>query len=69
MNNNGFSPSKLIFGHNLNLPNFLDNKLSAQEKATSSDVASHISTSHVAEKGLVASELRSKLKLAVHRNV
>ena len=48
INNNGFSPAQLVFGRNPNLPNFLDNKLPAQEKPTSPDVALHISTLHAA---------------------
>ena len=31
INNNGFSPSQLVFGRNTNLPNFINNKLPAQE--------------------------------------
>ena len=62
-NNNGFRPAQLLFGRNRNLPNFLDNKLPAQENPISLDIASHISDLHA------PSESSSKLKLVVPKNI
>ena len=42
INNHGSSPSQLVFGKNTNLPNLIDNKLTAQEKLTLPDIALHI---------------------------
>ena len=69
LNNNGFSPAKLIFGRNMNLPNFLDNKLPVQENPTSPYIASHISALYAARRASVASQSSSKSKLALRKNV
>ena len=42
INNNGSSPSKLVFRRNTHLPNLTDNKLPAQENSRISDIALHI---------------------------
>ena len=34
INNNGFSPSQLVFGGTTTLPNFINNQLPAQETTT-----------------------------------
>ena len=69
INNNGFSPSQLVFGRNTNLPNIIDNKLPAQEKSTLPDIALHISALHAARKAFIATESSNKIKLALRKNV
>ena len=69
INNNGFSPSQLVFGRNTNLPNLNDNKLPAQEKSPLSDIALHISALDAARKTFVATESSQKIKLAQRKNI
>lgn len=69
INNNGFSPSQLVFGRNTNLPNIIDHKLPAQEKSTLPDIALHISALHAARKAFIATESSNKIKLALRKNV
>ena len=69
INNNGFSPAQLVFGRNKNLPNFLDNKLPAQENPNSPYIASHISALHAARSAFIASESSNELKLAVLKDL
>lgn len=61
--NNGFIPAQGAF-ESTNLPNFLENKLPAQESSVSPDIASHISALH-AEICLKI----FKLKLVVRWNI
>lgn len=50
INNNGFSPSQLVFGGNTNLPNFRNNQLPAQETTIKSpELALHIFALHVTQ--------------------
>ena len=70
INNNGFSPSQLVFGRNTNLPNFINNKLPAQETTCKSfDIGLHISALHAARKAFIETESSSKLKLALQKNL
>ena len=51
INNNGFSPSQLVFSRNINLPNFINSQLPAQETTIKSlELALHISALHAAQK-------------------
>ena len=69
-NNNGFSPSQLVFGRNTNLPNFISKKLPAQETTCKSfDTGLHISALHAARKAFIETESSSKLKLALKNNL
>lgn len=50
INNNGFSPSQLVFGGNTNLPNFRNNQLPAQETTIKSpELALNIFALHVTQ--------------------
>ena len=69
INSHGFSPAQLVFGRNTNLPNFLDNKIPAQENPTSPDIALHISSLHAARRAFIMSESSNKLKLAMRKNI
>lgn len=53
VNNNGFSPSQLVFGGNTNLPNFRNNQLPAQETTIKPpELALHIFALHVTQNAL-----------------
>ena len=61
INNNGFSPSQLVFGRNTNLPNFINNQLPAQETTIKSfELALHISLLHATQKAFIESESSNK---------
>ena len=64
INNNGFSPAQLVFGRNMNLPNFLDSKLPEQKNPTSPDIASHISALHAVKRAFITSEYSNKIKIS-----
>ena len=70
INHNGFSPSQLVFGQNPSLPNFINNKLPAQESVVKSpDIITHLTALHAARKSYVESESCNKLKTALRKNV
>ena len=51
------------------MPNFLDNKLLAQENPTSPDIESCISVLHAARRAFISSESSNKLNLAICKNI
>ena len=70
INYNGFSPSQLAVGQNPSLPNFINNKLPAQESAVKSpDIITHLTARHVARKSYIESESCNKVKTALRKNV
>ena len=70
INHNGFSPSQLVFGQNPSLPNFINNKLPAQESVVKSpDIITHLIALHAARKSYIESESCNKLKTALRKNV
>ena len=70
VNHNGFSPSQLVFGQNPNLPNFINNKLPAQEPVVKSpDIITYLTALHTARKSCIESESYNKLKTALRKNV
>ena len=70
INYNGLSPSRSVFGRNLNLPNTLNDTLPALEKSNySSDLARHIYTLYAAKQAFVSLESSDKIKLALKKNI
>ena len=58
-----FSPSQLVFRQNPSLPNFINNKLPAQE------IFIHLTALHAARKPYIESESCNKLKTALRKNI
>ena len=68
VNNNGFSPSQLVFGRNTNLPSTLIDKLPAPDgQPRSFTVGSHIAALHAARKAFVATESSEKIKRTLRK--
>ena len=66
INHNGFSPSQIVFEQNPSLPNFINNKLAAQESVVKSpDIITHLTALHAARKPCIESESCKKLKTAL----
>ena len=69
INNIGFGPAQLVFGHNCNLPNTLVDHLPALDKTIySSDLASYIYALHSARQAFVALESSNKIK-SIKKNI
>ena len=61
---------QLVFGQNPSLPNFINNKLPAQESVVKSpDIITHLTALHAARKSHIESESCNKLKTALQKNV
>ena len=70
INHNGFSPSQIVFEQNPSLPNFINNKLAAQESVVKSpDIITHLTALHAARKPCIESESCKKLKTALWKDV
>ena len=70
INNNGFWTSQLVYGHNSNLPNFINNQLPAQEtRIKLFELALHISPYHATLKSFIGSKSSNKLKLKNHQEI
>ena len=69
-NDNGFSPSQLVFGRNCNLPNTTNDILPALDKSNySSDLAKHIYALYAARQAFISLESTNKDKLALKKNI
>ena len=68
INNNGFSPSQLVFGSNTNSPSTFTDKLPALDRQLRRFTASnHITALHAARKAFVATESSEKIKRALQK--
>ena len=66
----GFNPNQLVFGRNLNLPSFLNDKLPALEGVfTSEVVASNLNAKHAARKQFKRCESLEKSRCLLHHQV
>ena len=69
-NYNGFSPNQLVFGHNVNIPSVLYDKLPALESSTSSDIIrENMNAMHVARQKYIEAESSEKIRRALRHNV
>ena len=65
-NHAGFSPNQLVFGHNVNLPTILTDKLPALESTTSSEIIrKNLQAMHSARKRFVEAENSNKIRRAL----
>jgi len=66
LNNNGFSPNQLVFGHNVNLPTVLTDKLPALTPTTSSEIVrKNLEAIHAARTNYQKAENSRKIKSAL----
>ena len=67
---NGFSPNHLVFGHNVNIPSVLIDKLPALESSTSSDIIrENMTAMHVARQKFIEAESSEKIRRALRHKV
>ena len=67
---NGFSSQQLVFGQNPNLPNIMEENLSALEVTTSSEVfEKHLNTLHDTRKEFIQTEADERIWRALHSKV
>jgi transposase InsO family protein len=65
-NQGGFSPNQLVFGHNINLPTVLNDKLPAMEVTTSNDI---LYKNLQARENFIQAESSEKIRRALRSNV
>ena len=66
LNNHGYSPNQLVFGHNVSLPNVLTDDLPALSGTTSSDIVrKNLQAIHSARKSYVEAENSEKIRRAL----
>ena len=69
-NHGGFSPNQLVFGHNVNTPCILTEKLPALESTTLSDIIwKNIEAMHKAKQNFVQTESYEKIQRALCHKV
>ena len=67
---NGYSSHQLVFGENPNLPNIMNDNLSALEGKTSSEVfAKHLNALHAARKKFIQTEADARIRKALRNKV
>ena len=69
-NHSGFSPNQLVFGHSVNTPCILTDKLPALESTTLSDIIQkNMEAMHKARQNFVQAESSEQIQRALHHKV
>ena len=69
-NHGGFSPNQLVFGHNINMPTVLTDKVPAFESTTSSEILrKNLEALHTARTKFIEAESSERIRRALHKKV
>ena len=69
-NSGGFTPNQLVFGHNVNTPSIITDKIPALQPTTSSEIIrKNMNALHSARKNIIQAENSEKIRRALWHQV